>query len=96
MNCWEFKKCGRQPGGAKVPELGICPAASETKAQGLNGGFNGGRSCWVITGTFCGGKVQGAFAMKMASCTTCDFYKRVLEEEGAGFMKSKQLIEKLK
>jgi len=26
LNCWEFKKCGRQPGGPKVAELGVCPA----------------------------------------------------------------------
>ncbi|MFH1294085.1 MAG: two-CW domain-containing protein [Pseudomonadota bacterium] len=25
-NCWEHKKCGRKVGGAKVQELGVCPA----------------------------------------------------------------------
>jgi len=25
LNCWEFKKCGREPGGEKASELGICP-----------------------------------------------------------------------
>lgn len=23
-NCWEFKKCGRETGGSKVKELGVC------------------------------------------------------------------------
>jgi len=26
MNCWEFKKCGREKGGAKAKELGLWPA----------------------------------------------------------------------
>jgi len=28
-NCWEYKKCGREPGGIKVHELGVCPATVE-------------------------------------------------------------------
>jgi hypothetical protein len=27
LNCWEVKKCGREPGGVKVKELGVCPAS---------------------------------------------------------------------
>lgn len=26
LNCWEFKKCGREPGGLKARERGACPA----------------------------------------------------------------------
>jgi hypothetical protein len=37
-NCWEIKKCGRNPGGIKVAELGLCPAAVEEKTNGINGG----------------------------------------------------------
>lgn len=81
-NCWEFKKCGRQPNGAKVPELGVCPAASDTSAQGFNDGQNGGRLCWATAGTFCGGKVQGTFAQKYISCMSCEFFKKVKSEEG--------------
>jgi hypothetical protein len=40
----------------------------------------------VVTGTFCGGKVQGAFAQKQVSCMGCDFFKKV-KEEGAGQFK---------
>jgi hypothetical protein len=64
MNCWEFKKCGRQAGGAKASELGICPAYP-----------NHGTSCARIAGTFCGGKVQGSFAVKLANCMECEFWK---------------------
>jgi hypothetical protein len=26
LNCWEFKKCGREAGGAKAADSGVCPA----------------------------------------------------------------------
>jgi len=47
VNCWEWKKCGRQKGGAKAAELGVCPAASAERVNGANCGLNGGRACWV-------------------------------------------------
>ena len=79
-NCWEYKQCGRQPGGSKVGELGVCPAF---------------RSCWVVAGTFCGGEKQGSFASKLGSCMSCDFYKAVKSEEGDGFQMSSVLLKKL-
>ncbi len=82
MDCWEFKACGREPGGSKVAEFGVCPAAVDESSEGLNGGSMGGRICWAVTGTFCGGKVQGSFAAKELSCMNCDFYKKVQAEEG--------------
>jgi len=83
LNCWEAKKCGRQPGGSRAGELGVCPAAVEQKADGLNGGRNAGRICWALAGTLCGGKVQGTFATKVGTCMECDFYQTVCREEGA-------------
>ncbi|MFW9800624.1 MAG: two-CW domain-containing protein [Candidatus Thorarchaeota archaeon] len=81
LNCWEFKKCGRESGGLKADELGVCPAAVESSTNGLNNGTNGGRLCWAIAGTLCGGKVQAEFASKIANCVECDFYNKVLNEE---------------
>lgn len=72
--CWEFKGCGRQPGGHNVKELGVCPAANDTSSDGLNDGKNGGRICWAVAGTFCGGEAQGAFAQKESSCMNCVFF----------------------
>jgi hypothetical protein len=63
MNCWEFKKCGREAGGAKAAELGVCPAYP-----------NQGQACARIAGTLCGGVVQGTFASKLANCMKCEFY----------------------
>jgi hypothetical protein len=81
VNCWEFKKCGRETGGARAAELGICPAQTETRRHGLNGGTNAGRVCWAVTGTLCGGQVQGTFAMKLSNCMQCDFYRTVHSEQ---------------
>ncbi|NPV01257.1 MAG: hypothetical protein HPY53_07735 [Brevinematales bacterium] len=92
MNCWEQQKCGREPGGAKADEIGVCPAAVETRIHGMNSGNNGGRACWAVTGTFCGGAVQGTFAQKIFNCMECEFYKTVVAEEAAEFMPSKQII----
>ena len=66
MQCWEHKKCGRQEGGDKVPEFGICPAYPDN-----------GKNCWKIAGTFCGGEVQGTEAAKRGTCITCEWYKLV-------------------
>lgn len=95
LNCWEFKKCGRQPGGAKAPELGVCPAASESRVSGTNSGTNGGRVCWYIAGTLCGGKVQGTFATKLSNCMQCEFYQSVIKEEGKGAAKANDVLAKL-
>lgn len=81
-NCWELKNCGRVPGGAKEREMGVCPAVTDTSFDGLNGGRNGGRICWAVAGTFCGGAVQGTYAEKQLSCMTCSFFEQVKSEEG--------------
>ncbi|MBF0475880.1 MAG: hypothetical protein HQK59_08600 [Deltaproteobacteria bacterium] len=80
-NCWEFQKCGRQPGGDKAEELGICPASIEEAADGLNDGHMGGRCCWVIAGTLCHGEPQGSYASKLSTCVSCKFYQLVHQEE---------------
>lgn len=91
-NCWEYKKCGREPNGLKAIELGICPASIESRTNNINHGLNGGRACWALTGTLCGGKVQGSFASKLANCLECDFYKLVNKEEGSNTVQSKTII----
>jgi len=63
VNCWDFMSCGRQKGGAKEEELGVCPAYPDH-----------GKHCARIAGTICGGVVQGVFAAKLFNCLKCDFY----------------------
>lgn len=84
MNCWEFKKCGRQLGGSKVPELGVCPAAVEPSLHHTHGGTNAGRACWVVAGSLCGGKIQGTYAKKLLNCWRCEFMNLVKQEEEPG------------
>ena len=91
LNCWEFKKCGRQPGGKKAETLGLCPAAVDESFGGINNGKNAGRICWAVAGTCCGGKVQGTFAEKRRSCVTCGFYKYVQKQEGTSITNQKLL-----
>ena len=96
VTCWEFKKCGREPGGVKAAELGICPAATEVRTHGTNGGQNGGRACWALTGTLCGGHVQGTFAMKLGNCIVCEFYSLVAVEEGPDHESARDILTKLR
>ena len=86
LNCWDMKHCGRVPDGENVDDLGLCPAAMNEGCNGLNGGVNGGRICWAIAGTFCGGKVQGSFAQKSVTCMSCSVYTTICEEERAAFV----------
>jgi hypothetical protein len=63
MNCWEFKRCGREGGGSKVHEMGVCPAYP-----------NHGQCCAQVVGTLCKGDVQGTHAAKLCTCVDCDFF----------------------
>ena len=85
-NCWEMSGCGREIGGARVTELGVCPAAIDRTADKMNGGHNAGRICWAVCGTFCGGKKQGTFAQKRMSCMSCQIYTTIKSEEGNKFI----------
>ena len=84
-NCWEYKQCGREPGGKNVEELGVCPAATDNESDGINEGNNAGRCCWRIAGTLCAGKVQGSYAKKIRRCSLCNFYKLVKSDVGNKF-----------
>ena len=86
LNCWEYMQCGREPGGRQVEEFGVCPAATTQTRDGIHEGTNAGRYCWAVSGTLCGGEVQGLYARKMLNCATrCPFYRLVREQEGPAF-----------
>ncbi len=97
-NCWEVKRCGRQPGGTNAQRDGICPASTLTAVNGVNGGVNGGRACWALTGTLSGPaeKVQGTFARDMTTCYACKFYEQVMTEELDQFEGAAQIVRKLR
>lgn len=85
INCWEFKKCGREPGGTQITSLGVCPTSIKTSVNGINGGINGGRVCWLVAGTYAKHKAELASCVvvkNVSSCYECDFHSLVLNEEG--------------
>ena len=79
-----------------MADLGICPVAEATALNGLHGGHDGGRACWSIGGSFCGGKVQGTFACKIKNCQNCDFYHLVQIEEGDRFASIDSIMNRLR
>lgn len=85
-NCWEMAECGRCKDCEAVVSKGVCPAATESAFNGINGGKNGGRICWQIAGTFCKGEKQGTFAEKFLSCMNCSVFKKIRDEEGSDFL----------
>ncbi len=94
LNCWEVTNCGRQPGGVKVADLGVCPVTMDSSLHGAHGGKNAGRACWVVAGTLCGGKVQGTFAKKLHNCWHCEFMNKVKAEEQIDFCTTRLCIER--
>ena len=95
-NCWQHKRCGRELGGLKSGALGVCPASLEVRLDATHQGKNGGRACWIVAGSLCGGELQGTFAQKFQSCKDCDFYLAVKKEEGPAFVLSATLLSKIK
>jgi len=79
LNCWEFKNCGREPGGLLTDQLGECPVARALRFDGLNGGIAAGRACWMMTGDKL--PCQAGTGGRPVPCHACDFYRRVLFEE---------------
>ena len=92
FNCWEFKKCGREKGGANTADLGVCPASTETALHGVHDGTNSGRACWVMEGTLCAASVQGSFLEKFKKCITCDFFHLIEAQEGRDLKNAKDLL----
>ena len=89
LNCWEVMMCGREKGGENSAKYGFCPAAADESLDVIKSGKCGGRICWAVAGTFCGGCAQGSFADKRPSCLNCDFYQMVQEEEGLANVRTK-------
>jgi CheY-like chemotaxis protein len=95
VNCWEFLNCGRNPGGEKSAEWGVCPASAESRLDGVHGGTKAGRACWALPGTMCKGTVQKTLTQKYRICTECDFFRTVQEEEGKDRLDTIYLLSKL-
>jgi hypothetical protein len=95
INCWEFKRCGREPGGKNVEKYGPCPAATEERLDGFRGGKNAGRACWAVAGTMCGGAPTGIYALKVRDCMECDFHHHIIKEQEQ-YESAAELLDKIK
>ncbi|NWF97772.1 MAG: hypothetical protein HXY52_02390 [Nitrospirae bacterium] len=85
LNCWEFMGCkfGRYfKENNCYKDSDPCPAILPNNYNGINDGLNAGRSCWLVLNTRCYGNIQNNFTEKIETCSNCDFYKLVSEEEG--------------
>ncbi|MDF1562814.1 MAG: hypothetical protein P1V51_07210 [Deltaproteobacteria bacterium] len=87
LNCWDIRQCGREIGGERAARLGVCPAAMETRLNGINRGRNAGRACWAVAGTFCGSESTGQPGPDQG-CEKCEVYSRVQAEEAHRFVGS--------
>lgn len=85
QNCWEAKRCGREPGGMRANEFGVCPAAAYEQADGYCGGMNGGRGCAFIVGNFGSRALPGTHRDPTKNCLACSFYRTLRVEEGTDF-----------
>lgn len=84
LNCWQVRECGREPGGARAQELGLCPATTDVTCDGINSGENAGRFCWAVAGTLCGETAPERGEAEHA-CPACSFFRQVKYEEGCQF-----------
>jgi hypothetical protein len=94
-NCWEVEECGREPGGRNAARLGVCPAATESRLDGVHGGTNAGRACWMVAGTMCRGRAQGTYAQKLETCEQCGFFKEVVAEEYPDHISTEELLDRI-
>lgn len=92
LNCWEFMKCGHGPDSGLGTARRCCPAALERRLDGVHGGVNGGRACWVVPGTVCSSEPVGTFAKKLYLCAECEFYESVQAEEFPHFTLTPNLL----
>lgn len=84
MNCWTYMQCDREPGGKNVPERGVCAAASHPWPDGINGGINGGRTCWLVRNTQCMEALAEKSSGRQVECGNCEFRLLVEKEKNAG------------
>jgi hypothetical protein len=83
-NCWDHMLCGRELSGDAVKQFGVCPVVKYSGYNRVNGGYNGGRYCWRLVGTFID-EVCCPKALELGDCKKCEFYQIVKHEEGESF-----------
>lgn len=95
-NCWEYHKCGLEPGGFKAVNEGPCRAATESRLDGVNGGKNGGRSCWGVPDTKCDSVRETEPVEDLTKCLDCGFRVKVILEEKYSYTSTLQIADILR
>jgi hypothetical protein len=86
--------CGRGPDDARPEGVEACRAATERLLDGMNGGRNGGRSCWAVVGSFAMDRHECGNADELA-CIYCDFFRSVVRDELPHLELSPAILERL-
>jgi len=84
-NCWDYMKCGKGPDENGKNKFIMCPVVFHEAANGLNGGVNGGRLCWLVASKKKYGEMKHLNQKRTDPCFFCEFHYKVMAEEG--FMK---------
>jgi len=68
--CWEFKACGREPGGTNAEREGVCDAARLDST-----------ACWITAGPQ-SADVEGrcTAVLEGQDCEECDYYRYFMRE----------------
>ena len=94
-NCWEYKKCCSLNDGQSKENFRKCLVPGMTMYDGVHGGKNAGRVCWLIADSTCNSEIQFTFTNKLKHCSQCDFYKLVEKEEGGRLEMPLKILENL-
>lgn len=95
-NCWEFRNCGKDSAGQGDS---ACPATTCKDLDGIHGGRNAGRACWVAAGSLNNDEQPEQRPHKQKDCWMCDFFNAVREEETSstsGFFFTRPAMEQLR
>lgn len=96
LNCWEIMDCGREPGGRNAEPLGVCPVSTESRLDGVHGGTNAGRACWIVARAYAEQEDHGPNARDVEACLNCRFFQLVCEEEEHKLTRAIVLMDRLR
>ncbi|MEW6054538.1 MAG: two-CW domain-containing protein [Nitrospirota bacterium] len=85
MNCWEYKRCGKEHHDPEADAPAVCAAATDERFDRINHGTNGGRVCWLIRQIRAERKKK---SIAITHCCRCDFFRLVEKQEGLHFFVS--------
>jgi hypothetical protein len=80
LNCWEQLKCGAET--CTRGDQGWCPVPFDESLDGVNGGKNGGRTCWSVVGAKCRAGDAASPPGDAEVCVACPVLSTVRNQEG--------------